>query len=541
MNRDSKIWLSKNIKLDKDYRAVLNYSESELIQLMENQNNLVYYNNKYQFLRDTGEIIVQAPYGVVIQANYLAYQNPDYSNKIFFAFIDSVEYVSEKATRIRFTNDVWSTWFSYWDAKACYVIREHVTDDTVGLHTIPEGLETGEYIINDADAIDFRLGQSTFICMGVSKAGNLPSVSPYDRQYGGIYSGLTYYLFDSPENCSKMIQAYDDIGASDAIYCIFLIPTLLSFANQWYTVSLGNQTDIKVSAVKTSTDPVSMVREATISLNNSLNGYTPVNKKLLCYPYNYLYITNNCGGDVIYHYEDFVDNTPKFNIDGMVSVGCSIKLYPLNYKKYNAKNVDQTWNNLEFSYGLMSGKYATCSWISDVFTNWLTQNAVNIGIQSVIGATEVALGAATGEGKMAATGGIKLANTVGSIYQASLVPPQAKGDVNGGDITMASNRIGFDYNKMSIKAEYARMLDNYFTRQGYKVNRLKIPNMGHRQNYNYIQIAEEDNVAYINNYNGICPPSKDIESINNLFRRGITIWNNHNNLGDYSVSNNITN
>lgn len=84
------------------------------------------------------------------------------------------------------------------------------------------------------------------------------------------------------------------------------------------------------------------------------------------------------------------------------------------------------------------------------------------------------------------------------------------------------------------------VIDDFFTRMGYSINRVKVPNMGHRQNYNYVQIASDDNCAKINNHNNICPPSKDMESINNLFRRGITIWNNHSNLGNYSVSNGIT-
>ena len=93
---------------------------------------------------------------------------------------------------------------------------------------------------------------------------------------------------------------------------------------------------------------------------------------------------------------------------------------------------------------------------------------------------------------------------------------------------------------MSVNNEYAKIIDDYFTRQGYKINQIKVPNMSHRQNYNYVQIADDDNVAYPNNHNNICPPPKDIDTINKLFRRGVTMWNNHSNLGDYSVSNNIT-
>ena len=73
------------------------------------------------------------------------------------------------------------------------------------------------------------------------------------------------------------------------------------------------------------------------------------------------------------------------------------------------------------------------------------------------------------------------------------------------------------------------------------VNSVKIPNMTHRQNYNYIQIGNDENLCYPNNHDNIMIPAKALNDINQLFRNGITIWNNHANFGDYSVSNNITN
>ena len=71
-------------------------------------------------------------------------------------------------------------------------------------------------------------------------------------------------------------------------------------------------------------------------------------------------------------------------------------------------------------------------------------------------------------------------------------------------------------------------------------NAIQYPNMLHRENYNYVQIAKDSTTAYSNNHNNICVPATELESINNIFRSGVTVWNNHDNFGDYSVSNNIT-
>ena len=58
INLTSKIYLAKNIKLDKNYKAVLNFSESDMLSLVTNDSNLVYAETNAQFIRDTKSIIV---------------------------------------------------------------------------------------------------------------------------------------------------------------------------------------------------------------------------------------------------------------------------------------------------------------------------------------------------------------------------------------------------------------------------------------------------------------------------------------------------
>lgn len=531
--RNSNIILAKNIKLDKDYKAVLNYTENQMLNLV--RTNQVYSASNYSFLRDNGRIQLQVPYSVVSQCNYIAFQNPDYSNKWFFAFIDEIIYRGDKNTEISYTIDVYSTWNQYWNPKACFVIREHVVNDSIGANTIPEQLETGEFIINSIEEIDVR-SYNYFYCMGVTKVPTGTPVDPDNRVYGGIYSGLVYFIFDSAVNCSKMIRAYENAGMVENIVTIFMIPTSLQFSSSWITADLGSVTGIKFAIVNTTTEAVTMVDEKIININNSLNGYTPKNNKLKCFPYNYLYVTNNAGGTVTYNYEDFIDNTPKFRVSGVITTGCSIKLYPTNYKKFS----DENWKTAEYSFGLIGAKYPTCSWMSDSYTNWLTQNSVNIALSGINSVATTAVGVATGNIAGMVGGVTSIAGTLGSVYQHSFMPNQANGDISGGDVTTGLKSIGFYAYRMSIKQEYARSIDDYFTRQGYKVNRTKIPNFGRRENYNFIQVSNESILAYPNGYNNINPTAKDLDTINQLFRNGLTVWNNYDNLGDYSVSNNIT-
>ena len=282
MARSSKIIIAKNIKLDKEYKEVLNYSEQDMLTLVNS--NKVAESSSYSFIRDKGTIMVNFSYSDCLKCNYMAFQNTDYESKWFFAFINDVKYINNGTTEIEYTVDSWSTWYSKLNVSSAFVIREHVSDDTVGLHTLPESLETGEYIINSLGNIDDEDYSmiNCLIVMGVSwTPDNIPNYSG-DRKYGGVYSGLYYYAFSDATSCSKMCKAYDDLAKADAIFTIFLAPRSLIDVTQWYTFNLGNQEDIVAGFPNSSVYSTSMVSNFQLSSPTTLNGYTPKNNKLKC-------------------------------------------------------------------------------------------------------------------------------------------------------------------------------------------------------------------------------------------------------------------
>ena len=263
-------------------------------------------------------------------------------------------------------------------------------------------------------------------------------------------------------------------------------------------------------------------------------------------------MTNNNGASNVLRFEDFLNGQISVKYYGVPTVGGSIIAVPFGYKNITENYVE----------GLVAGKFPTLGWSEDAYTNWLTQNAVNnqmdklrIGGEAILGVAQVAGGialASTGAG--ATIGAGLISSGAGTLVNAGvdafndakedrvhqLEPDSYKGNVGGGDILTAIERNTFIYRAMTIKAEYARKIDKFFTRYGYMQKAIMQPNLSHRANYNFVQIAKDSTTAYSNNHNNICVPASDLESINNIFRAGVTVWNNHTNLGDYSVSNGIT-
>ena len=92
---NSKIILVKDINIDKEYTNVLSYTEAQMLELCRSQGHLVAQAENYSFLRNTGTIMAGFTYAQCLQANYIAFQNPDYSNKWFFC-LDRRRYIQRR-------------------------------------------------------------------------------------------------------------------------------------------------------------------------------------------------------------------------------------------------------------------------------------------------------------------------------------------------------------------------------------------------------------------------------------------------------------
>lgn len=484
----------------------------------------------FTYQRKDSTIRFGANFDSIITYNYCMYRNDAYSDKWFYAYITGMEYLNDNVTAITIKTDVWQTWQFDLIYKPVFVEREHVNDDTVGLHTVPENLELGPFINNGvADNFAQTELSSAYLCMGVSKL-----ISPFDSNnpltnwltvYGGIYSGLTYMFFNSFVSLQRVIDYYAREGYANDIQTIFYVPyAFISSSDpktQTYTLSSATNT-ATVTWIEPSDSPI--YESKTFSKPSTLAGYTPKNNKLLCWPFCYFNVTNNAGGEYSYHYEDFSGTTANFTASITLSPSMSINVVPSNYLNGNE---DTAW-----TYGMSGAKTPQCSWITDYYTNWLTQNAVNIGMQGVNTALSFGTSAVSGNMVGAASSLLSgIGGVVNQIYQAEHTPNQVNGTINNGDINFSSNKSCFTYLPKCIKREYAVIADNFLSMFGYAIHQVKFPNITGRRNWNYVKTQG----CYID----ANIPQADLEEIKGLFDRGITFWHNPATFADYSQNNDI--
>ena len=493
--------------------------------------------DNFTYQRKDNVIRYPAHIDSIMGYNYVMYQNEAYTNKWFYAFITDMEYINDNMTLISIKTDVYQTWMFDMVWKKSFIEREHVNDDTVGLHTIPEKLETGEYVCNSKSTL--FSGNDTYICIACADVpDDLGKTNTLF--YNGIFSGTQIFLFETYLSAANFIRAMDLDEKQAAIVSVFLAPISLftgltiTFVNG--SITTGGQTiQFQYCRLPVSSTHALMNTSSSITVPSTIDGYTPKNNKLKTSPYSYFYVSNNVGADTTFKYEEFTNNSAVFKTVGAITPGCSIRCVPTNYKKL----ADSGNSMNSFNAGITVGKYPICSWNNDTYTNWLTSNSVNLGWKAVGGvagiiggAALIASGAGAGVGIGMIAGGIgMISNTLMETYNHSLVPDQAQGNTNSGDVAYSAEKMEVVAYKMSIRAEMAAVIDNYFSMFGYQVNSLKIPNITGRTNWNYVKTNGANIQGDI--------PENHLNEIKTIFNNGVTLWHNPTTYLDYSQSNTI--
>lgn len=135
------------------------------------------------------------------------------------------------------------------------------------------------------------------------------------------------------------------------------------------------------------------------------------------------------------------------------------------------------------------------------------------------------------------------ASVLANISDHYMVPDTVRGQVNNGNVLMANSTNDFDIYIKTVRTDYARKIDDYFSRFGYAVNKFKMPNIFDpngrpRRRWNYVKTV--DAKVHAKSTTGF---PLDVErNLENILNKGITFWNISNgNMYDYSQTANNNN
>ena len=561
---NSTIRILRNVPLDPTYDHTIWFSSAT------NQANFFIGKSKYSLTAQSYQRVQRGYMRVEIRAenlydcNYLMFQNTSFGSKWFYAFITAVEYVNNEVSEIAFELDVMQTWFFNYTLDQCFVDREHSATDILFDNLVEENLDLGDgYICNrvEQDHVPRELAVAILVSE-IEVDGEW--VNPPGLNINNVYTplnGTNNISVSDTTSIDAFIQKYVDAGKEDSIIAIWEYP-------KWITDSQSDRTE-------------PAIRWFNVQANlSSIGGYVPRNKKLFMYPYNFLHVSDNSGKVAEYHWEDFngADYTSgqvRFGVAAVFMSTPCVFLYPKGHRAIED----------DYDSGITFNNFPQCPWIGDVWKAWWAQNKSSAtvgGLTAMLAAYNAtsgngmlpamgaqvggavgevaggAVGAAVGmpftgalAGKALGSGaGYSLGRTInkganalgaGAVYAANLlakkadlqrVPPQVHGQTQTDALNAGMNRCGFTFYSMSIKSQQAAIIDSYFDRYGYATHRNKVPNRNVRQNWTFTKTVDCTITGSI--------PADDARAICEIYNHGITFWNNGNNVGNYSLSNNPT-
>lgn len=464
----------------------------------------------------------------ILEYNYVMYQNENYNNKYFYAFITNMEYVNDHCTKIYIQTDPFQTWQFDIIYHQMFIEREHVNNDSIGLHTVPENISAGDVTCENLEE-DVSLSEYAWVAIASTwNPATKSDTQPYgESQFGGvtIYNnqvfGYELHLIEAQPmsnllNLLLYLKKTNSDGHIEDIQDIFIIPdALINKGSLTLQTGTIGTLDFSFYILPFSDSPATF--STSIPKLTSFEGFTPKNNKCFVYPYNYLLVTNNIGNQNIYKYELFGGTQATFNTELSIGVGGSGKIVPLNYKGQE-RDDDES---------LPLAKYPTCGWSADSYINWLTQNSVNLSSQ-IFNTTTAPLTNSLNPISLGTTTVNQVYSLMNTFHQAELLP-SIQGTQPTGNVNYGAKRNTFTIKQMHSKIEYLKIIDNFFSMFGYKINELKVPNVTGRPNWNFVKTIDCNITGDF--------PQEDIQSLKNMFNNGITFWHNPNTFLDYSQIN----
>lgn len=477
-------------------------------------------NNSYQRV-EKGKMRIALCADDIYDCNYLAFQNSNYGNKWFYAFIISVEYVNNVTSEVVFEIDSIQTYLFDMTLEECFVEREHSETDEIGDNILPEPIDCGDNVCGDT----FKTGWFDKYCVivNISRSSDGQGGYIHGGLIGGLAQGMSPICFkidgnndtETEQNVQTFLHYLDTVvvaNSKDEIVSICMFP--------WNYAVLSTDKRPKHTAIQ------------QFSINKKIGNYTPKNKKLLTYPYNYLDV--DCGNNhALYRYEWFDDcEHIDFDSVGVVSANPQIALIPKNYN-------GNSFASGNYTEKLIMDDFPQVGYSVDSFKQWIAEHASSTALQgiggvgAVTGAVMTTIGAVSAGAKASTVGAAIFAGVAGSLGVANAsnsamlarnLPNQERG-TNSGNVDCADRQKNFYFRRMQVTEQQAKVLDDYFSMFGYACNRVKVPNRTVRLHWNYVKTNGCNIIG--------SAPADEIRKVAKIYDRGITFWKSPLGIGQY--------
>ena len=537
--RNTTLYLLKNIPFDKGYTHTRYFSsESDRdnwILSTSNPDHVISKKEAQNYIKNplSGTIRVAGHEENYLDCNYICFQNTKidsdgsgtYGNQIkHYAFVDDLKYVSNSVFEIDYTIDVVQTYLIGHTGilKECMVLRENVSDDDFGKHIEPEPIVSDRYVYNNIRKSSFydadlsKWSVLVYASKARSEGNNIKSMGVRDGLPQGLYCNVFMPDDSSVTNPQTAYEKFVDWmnSRSDDEYADWSqkIVAIVAVPSEFIDQSLGG---LKTKSTWNS----SVYVEARIT---DVDGYTPVNKKLLTYPYNGHYLTDQDGNteDIAYEFMSINNSgNMRFKLAFAVQPQPECVVAPYGYKGYPQGNVN-------YDAKMVIKNFPMIPWVADAYKQYLGSQGMSNAYNIVSSGVKGAIGGALMGNPLAGSA----LGVIDMINRQGLQGRQAS--MGADDVHLASNSAMWALGEKTIMdcqkcicKEDAKRIDMYFTQYGYAVNTLKKPDFTNTKFFHHFVQTQNCIIS------GGAPASV-CEKLQEIFNRGITFWDSDS-IGNY--------
>lgn len=503
--------------------------------------------NNLTYQRDYQVYALQAEYdNTITSCNYLRYRNNNYGNKWFYAFITSIRYVNPNTVYIDFILDAYQTFMFDITWKDCFIERSHVRDDTLGAHTLDEGIHVGNRYSKEVNVswpgTDVFAGNVNVVpIIFLAAAYVFPSSGdPTERIITANVQGTPTTLavwfpnFDVIKTAplfqmQQFLKLLQNSSKSNAIVASVAIPEHIA-RGTWNTMK-----GVEGAITEVQADPKAIESGAYLQISNEqfidsvnatltltpLMSYTPRNKKLYCYPFTYFVLSSNQGENVTIKTEWLPETQPPVgDPDRELKLSLSANISPDSSYFCKVTNANSASRALTCTMAQLP-QVATAS---STYANWLAGHMASItsgilanGLQIFGGTAATISGAGASAGIGGITSGVNgIIGTIGNLIDAEKMPASLNSS-GGSTGNAAINNRRFSLYQQVLNPDMYASIDQFFDMYGYKVNMNGTPDFYCRAYWQYFKIP-------IVNITGNVP-AEYMNQIKSTFQNGVTLWN----------------
>ena len=336
------------------------------------------------------------------ECKYIMWQNPNYSDKWYYAFVTHIDYANPNMSRIGYVLDVYQTYLFDMNWKQSYIERKHDKRYENGLPVVnmeEEGLDYGNAYVTLKKTNLIQIPDMSFAILGFTEKVD-DEIGAAAKTIRGIPTQLYYYIVPvylgyPPRSIYLQNSAHRLTSIAEMLYIctndtalvgklvsVFITPFLTIGPISAYSEDLAITLVSNKLAVRTITADAGPFYVLEVKMDSALEPFELIDSstvygdfpqyeesKLLMYPYSFTELSNERGDAYVIRNEQLVTR------DGHITIGVFGTISHQNRISYIVKNYLSSAKAYFMEQGIHDSSNANLPIIDDYTASYLQSNS----------------------------------------------------------------------------------------------------------------------------------------------------------------------